>query len=225
MTHGYEPDLLNLQLSSDASIFACNDYEVFTGEAATLTSAASQCTLPTTVVDVRAAARGDMSIPSYTTNSWLNVENFLAAWASILKSGRYLNRDYTVKTDPDAVFFPQRLRPLLPSAPGPTYLLNCNKFYRAMYGSVEVISREAVQVFGERGPDCKASFVNQTHWGEDWYLQRCFFWLGLKGTARFGMVSDFNGHCTDDVPDSCLDGDQVAFHPFKSVDRYGECLG
>jgi len=45
-----------------------------------------------------------------TTSSWLNTLVFIKAWQLVKWDGRYQKHDWTVKVDPDAVFFPERLR-------------------------------------------------------------------------------------------------------------------
>merc|ERR1712050_792410 len=46
-------------------------------------------------------------------NTALNTDIFIGVWNAVSLLGRYQYHDWTVKVDPDAVFFPERLRELL----------------------------------------------------------------------------------------------------------------
>ena len=48
--------------------------------------------------------------PVSTWGSYSNIDAFIEIWENVRKDGRYLQHDWVVKVDPDAVFFPDRLR-------------------------------------------------------------------------------------------------------------------
>merc|ERR1712117_832049 len=79
---GYEKQLLDLFKSKKVGLCACDDWSVYEG--------------------VRV-----------TTGSWQSVVNtdiFNKVWQQVKTEGKYKQRDFTVKVDADAVFFPDRLK-------------------------------------------------------------------------------------------------------------------
>merc|ERR1719203_729203 len=118
MPDGYEPELVSAQVKSFAGIFGCNDFAVFSVANVELGSG-----IRTIKIHQRSSDRG-------TWTSWLNTENFLLAWNQIIDERRFLCYDWTVKVDPDVVFFPGRLRAHLQKlasggGAAPLYIKNC----------------------------------------------------------------------------------------------------
>merc|ERR1711972_495569 len=64
----------------------------------------------TVVIPTPQVGMGNLNAPGQTTNSWLNTEIFLQAWQFVFYDGRFKKHDWIIKVDPDAVFFPERLR-------------------------------------------------------------------------------------------------------------------
>uniref|UniRef100_A0A7S1RVA9 Hexosyltransferase n=1 Tax=Alexandrium catenella TaxID=2925 RepID=A0A7S1RVA9_ALECA len=171
---------------------------------------------------------GDLSKPGQTTNSWLNTMIFQKAWEQIRWDGRYKRHDWTVKVDPDAVFFPQRLRDLVrphSTPPGAWFYLNCNKYPPSppgeakLYGSVEVFSRKAIEAY-MRSTDLCMKGLDWRGWGEDFFMQRCMEKLDVMAVHNFGWIGD--DRCW---PAKCTKQDRVAFHDFKDIDEWFDCWG
>jgi len=201
------------QLHRRMGIFSCDQFTVF--------SNAGKIDLGygwvTAEVDTRDKQRlGHGFKDGETTSSWLNTIVFIKAWTLVGYDGRYKNHDWTVKVDPDAVFFPERLRNVVRHHTPRTgegesvFYLNCDMYGPdAMYGSLEVIShRAAVDFFA--GRDRCEQKLNWTGWGEDYYLQKCLIYLGVKPVRNFSMIGDFRCHGAP-----CTDQTRVVFHDYK----------
>jgi len=148
-------------------------------------------------------------------------------WAKIISDGRFMYHQWTVKSDPDAVFFADRLRVALRvhrEGVRGVYLNNC-KF--GMHGPLEVLSREAVRTWAAGSQRCLLHFhkacSGPCFWGEDMFMDQC-----LSKVLLVKRDDDFNvlveDHC-DPPPgwQKCLDGSKAAFHPFKNPDQYKQC--
>merc|ERR1712217_108156 len=153
----------------------------------------------------------------------------MQVWKAVILAGEYRHHDWTVKADPDTVFLPQRLRPLLQkiahNKKDGVYLNNCRM---GMHGPLEVLSRNAVNTWGAGAYTCFEYFYKLCSgpclWGEDMFLDQC-----LKRVLNVTRVNEYSllieEHC--DPPkgwDDCTDPKGVSFHPFKKKDDYKKCL-
>merc|ERR1711920_1208916 len=143
----YELSLMRSQLSKGAGIFSCEEWSVFSDKATWL-SPGPPVRIEATVLDVRVKASAG------TSTHFLNTDVFVRAWAKIREEGKYRDHDWVVKVDPDAVFFPSRLRKHVADIskdayPEGAYILNCHytdgKYW--FFGALEVISRQAVETY------------------------------------------------------------------------------
>eukprot|EP00440_Ansanella_granifera_P006103 gb/GFBE01006619.1/.p1 GENE.gb/GFBE01006619.1/~~gb/GFBE01006619.1/.p1 ORF type:complete len:422 (+),score=80.39 gb/GFBE01006619.1/:1-1266(+) len=222
---GYETELLAWQFVNQASIFACDKYAVYTNVSMEV---GRNTGLFTRVVDsdLHCELGGD----SYSAlNAWI----FIAVWKRVLDDGYWREYPWTVKADPDAVFFPGRLRPLLPQYYGQPYINNCRY---GMHGPLEVLGKPALAALAEdyaRSADGKApkNCVEELHfglWGEDMFLNQCLVKvLGVTGGADPLIEPKLmcEDHCDCKQYYWCKNGsDRVSFHPFKSVDSYQNCM-
>lgn len=110
---GYERGLLREQLLQAIGIFICDDFTVFSNE--TMHIGHWNQTGPIVATSV---VKGSLQCP--LGGKWhtaLNTEIFLRIWAAVVALGAFRRHDWTVKADPDSVFFPERLRSLLSRAP------------------------------------------------------------------------------------------------------------
>jgi len=158
----------------------------------------------------------------------LNRDIFMVVWAKVFEEGTFQHYGWTCKVDPDSVFFPGRLRSLLaPLVDGPNgvYINNC-RF--GLHGPLEVFSRKAVRKLSTGSTRCVEHFhkvcKGPCFWGEDMFIDQCLWKvLGVTRVDQFNMLLE--DHC-DPPPgwDSCTDQSRAAFHPFKSVESYSECL-
>merc|ERR1719210_1040621 len=142
MPETYEGSLLTLQYENTASIFGCEEYAVYSNLTVEIAPG-----IWTTIVNFSfSCTKGENFLMA------LNIEVFCAVWAKVLNDGRFRFHDWTVKVDPDTVFFPARLRKILRNhfdeggdANKGIYLNNCKG---GLQGPIEVFSRNAVQRWG-----------------------------------------------------------------------------
>ncbi|CAK0792423.1 unnamed protein product [Prorocentrum cordatum] len=102
---------------------------------------------------------------------------------------------WTVKVDPDAVFFPDRLRTVLahyvePPNGGRAALNNC-KF--GMHGPIEVFSRNAIGAFQAARDQCTAHFEQMCQgdckWGEDdIWVDQCLKYLNVQREDEWQLL-------------------------------------
>jgi len=215
---GYEKGLLQMQYRRGASIFGCDEYTVYSNQEIKVAEG-----VVTKVVDsdLKCKMGGEFK-------TCLNTPVFMAVWDRIFKDNRPRLHDWTVKADPDAVFFPSRLRDVLvhhkETARG-TYLNNCKM---GMHGPLEVFSRNAVAAWGAGRPACRAHFnklcSGECQWGEDMFIDQCM-WKVLKLQRVFEPSLLVEDHCKPPPGwKDCKDTTKVSFHPFKDVDKYKECM-
>jgi len=216
---GYERKFINMQRDLNTSIFACDRAAVYSN--LSFDFAPGQ---KTSVVNSSLSCEkgGD----SYTAlNSWV----FIEVWRRVISDGWFLEYEWTVKVDADAVFFPDRLRIVLNDHPGAGYVSNCRY---GMHGPVEVLSRTAMQVLSddyadsedERSPRRCVDELQFGLWGEDMFLDNC-----LSQVHNVSRVVDVRLLCEGacDCPDWfwCNSGDdRVSYHPFKREDMYRQCV-
>jgi hypothetical protein len=216
---GYEPGLVAMQYHDGLSIFGCDEYEVFSNR--TLTVAPGVLTNKVRS-DLKCEKGGEFKTA-------LNNDIFLVVWNKLISDGRYQFHDWTVKVDPDCVFFPARLRAAVVrhrdlDGQG-MYLNNCE---RGMHGPLEVLSRNAVLAWGKGQAHCTKHFTKLCSgpclWGEDMFLDQCLQKV-LKVKRDFDKHLLVEDHC-DPPPDweTCSDAAMVAFHPFKEEADYRRCV-
>merc|ERR1712060_502663 len=95
--------------------------------------------------------------------------------------------DFTIKVDPDTVLAAHRLRPWLEGLRGNIFIPNCDLRDRwpdlpdfpMMFGSFEILSREAVDTFLEGRERCQRE-LPWKELGEDIFLQKCLALLGVE---------------------------------------------
>jgi len=212
MPTGYEPDLVRSQVQHSAGVFACDEHEALSVAAMDLGSGIHTLTI-----------KGIQSTKG-AWGSWLNTRNFLQAWDALIAKGRFLKHDWTVKVDPDCVFFPDRLKlhlqKLLPMGTDEDlYIKNCPKDF-GMMGSMEVFSRGAVETYGKRKAPCFTK-LNPDKSGEDGFMQACMEMLHVGNRQDFGLLID--SYCGFG---NCASSDwTVAFHPYKDTTRWFQCWG
>lgn len=214
-----EVALLRLQLVKRASIFACN-YAAVISSQKFLMGNIGGADVWTWVNPQMAAPMAKNGVNGSTTDSFLNTEVFLIAWDTLIGSGQIWPFDFVVKVDPDAVFFPDRLRKhVLEYVGKPVYFSNCGKYGGEvlLYGSLEVFSTQALKIYQQNIKTCKA--LPWKGWGEDYYMQKCMNKLGVENVPDTKQVGDHR--C---VAAPCTDYTRVAFHDFKDPKSWFECF-
>jgi len=205
---GYEPGLLKMQLRRGRSIFACDATEVYSSEE----------------IDLGGLVTVDLGIDLHCPlggvfHTVMNTPIFLEVWRQLISAGRFRKYQWTVKADPDAVFFPERLRKILTGADQANavvgkgiFLNNCGF---GLHGPLEVVSNRALEAYGEGSSTCKRPPQ------EDVYLQQCLIELGVTQVNHFNLLAE--DHCAFKDWEECSSG-HVSFHPFKKVEAYERCL-
>jgi len=224
-TLGTEPALIKAQYFHQIGIFGCDEYQVYSNGGVLQVGNMFTQEIPAPTVSM-----GDMSVAGTTTSSWLNTMVFMKMWDLVTADGRWWNHDWSVKVDPDAVFFPERLRTqLLPhtmSLDGPAlYVGNCDRHWHngpielKLFGSLEVFSRNAIGAYKAFNGRCQRD-LKWKGWGEDFFMQNCMNLLGvgvINGTTYLGDKRCRFAPCSDPT--------KVAFHDFKTVAAYFDCWG
>jgi len=225
-TTGQEAELVKAQYRKAVGIFACNAYLVLSSPAMSLgVGPSGGSPLNTTAIPATSAHTGHFGVNGELTNSWLNTVTFMAAWEAVREDGRLWHYDWTVKSDPDNVLLPDRLRSVLaphtPHGGAVEYLLNCNRWPAnpLLYGAVEVFSKKAVGAYYDGVARCKKD-LPWHGFGEDLFMQKCMDMIGVKSVGEFDMVSDTNCFSSP-----CTDHGKAAFHPFKSPAKWFDCWG
>eukprot|EP00930_Biecheleria_cincta_P077031 TRINITY_DN64263_c0_g1_i1.p1 TRINITY_DN64263_c0_g1~~TRINITY_DN64263_c0_g1_i1.p1 ORF type:complete len:579 (+),score=98.80 TRINITY_DN64263_c0_g1_i1:43-1779(+) len=241
LAYSSEQELLVNSFNRKASLFQCDHHAVYSSQVLELT--------PGLV-----SRRISSSMKAEVGGQWVTVLNlgiFLALYRQLIIDGDYLNFDWTVKVDPDTVWFPQRLRSSLVKyswgvGGDGIYLNNCPD---GLHGPIEVFSKAAFRALGLKTSTCNAKLNgprciehcegvwNQLEicngdcidwWGEDLWVDQC---LMRFSDARRALAKDLlqEAHChppgwmkTD--WESCKYKEIVAFHPFKDVGGFNKCL-
>jgi hypothetical protein len=191
----YEEQLKDHIAEISASIFACDASTVFWSRQADFTSEGSW-------------------------TSVVNTDSFKLVWGEVKQDGQYQSHDWTVKVDPDSVFFPGRLRQHLQklNAPKetPIYIKNVPMGF-GFFGAIEVFSKEAVDKLFWDGVLDKCEQEVGTHSGEDGYLKGCMDMIGA------GFMEDVDV-LRNPSADGCADPARVCFHAFKNVEAWDGCF-
>eukprot|EP00405_Crypthecodinium_cohnii_P039234 CAMPEP_0206548586 /NCGR_PEP_ID=MMETSP0325_2-20121206/13969_1 /ASSEMBLY_ACC=CAM_ASM_000347 /TAXON_ID=2866 /ORGANISM="Crypthecodinium cohnii, Strain Seligo" /LENGTH=861 /DNA_ID=CAMNT_0054048089 /DNA_START=1 /DNA_END=2586 /DNA_ORIENTATION=- len=217
---GYEKGLLRMQYQEGQSIFACDEYTVYSNQVIELSEK-----LHTHVVNVDLHCKYGGEFKTA-----LNNDIFFAVWDKVVEEGRFRLHTWTVKVDPDCVFFPTRLRKILVDHPiednaKGLYLNNCR---RGLHGPLEIFSRQAIEVWHTGRKGCVDYFwklcSGDCLWGEDMFIDQCMQrYLKVPRDDDWDLLVE--AHCDPpDGWDKCEDSTKVAFHPFKSQEAYAECM-
>jgi len=214
----YEEKLISFQLKRRSSIFACNGYAVISSKKKKI-GTIDDNDVYTWYNPAKPVGMGRYGVNGAKTDSFLNTQTFLQAWDTLMHSKHLWPYDFVVKVDPDAVFFPDRLRPRVKDYVGqPVYFSNCPKYAKPqLYGSIEVFSVPAIGAYQDRVEECKR--LPWQGWGEDYYMQHCMDMIGVRDIMDNNQVGD--DRC---LPSACTDWQKVAFHDFKDPKSWEECF-
>jgi len=215
MPEGYEVSILQEISKKGIGIFACNAFAVFSSQAIGLSPGP-----PRIVAEVIGSLHCDYG------GKWhlaLNTEVFLRVWQRVFDDNTFLQNDWTVKVDPDAVFLPSRLKfRLLHSDPDAVvYLNNCDQ---GLHGPIEIVSRGGMVAFKDGIDNCNESLHYEwNEWGEDVFVRHCMGILNVSRVDDFTLLSEQACLQEDPVQEGCFSG-KVCFHPFKTLEKYSQCL-
>jgi len=220
---GVEVALMMSQFAKRAGVFGCNDQVVFCHGGNVTLGSEDKGWFKTKPLAKVAMKKGNVAIPGQMTNSWLNVKLFTKVFDAMIADGRFWMYDWVVKVDPDAVFFPDRLRKHVEpftshKGPGALYVRNCgvNPWIHLM-GAIEVFSKPAMQKYFDEKWKCESQLA-WGGWGEDYYMEHCMNHLGIKYVNDYKMLGQAG---CEYAP--CENTWRVAFHPFKTVDAWWQC--
>eukprot|EP00405_Crypthecodinium_cohnii_P007175 CAMPEP_0206422944 /NCGR_PEP_ID=MMETSP0324_2-20121206/2393_1 /ASSEMBLY_ACC=CAM_ASM_000836 /TAXON_ID=2866 /ORGANISM="Crypthecodinium cohnii, Strain Seligo" /LENGTH=564 /DNA_ID=CAMNT_0053887423 /DNA_START=15 /DNA_END=1709 /DNA_ORIENTATION=+ len=157
--------------------------------------------------------------PKAEWGSFSNIDAFQQIWKEVQEKGAYKNFDWTVKVDADAVFLPNRLKQHLDKLRTPkgarVYLENIDYQFKFM-GALEVMTREAVDRYLEKGHEC---IRGKHEGGEDFFLKGCLDAIGIDHMSDYSLLAD--KYAGQDRP--CTDGWAVAYHFHKKVLSWNWC--
>jgi len=211
---GGEKELIVAQLGGGQSIFDCEYQAVYSN---------GNIELKNNGHSIRTKDIGDMHCeyggPYHLA---LNSEIFVRAWKRVFNDAEYLKGDLTVKVDPDAVFFPSRLRKLMIKADcdANVYFNNCDQ---GLHGPIEVVARGGMKTFAKGIADCEKKLKDEYSWaGEDVFVRHCLGLLKVNRVDEYQLMSE--DHCFHEDParDGCHSG-KASFHPFKTIDGWYKC--
>uniref|UniRef100_A0A7S0FY91 Apple domain-containing protein n=2 Tax=Pyrodinium bahamense TaxID=73915 RepID=A0A7S0FY91_9DINO len=214
----YEQALLEWQYEAGANLFGCDAYAVYSNISLEIADG-----VKTSVVDssLQCQRGGEFGTA-------LNTDIFMRVWKKVISDGIFSDYDWTVKVDPDTVFFAHRLKGILEvyrETDAGVYLNNCKM---GLHGPLEVFSRNAVMAWSDGSQECFHHFYKLCSgpclWGEDMFIDQC-----LEKVLHVRKVYVDNllleDHCDPpDGWDSCKDKSSVAFHPYKELSEYRTCM-
>lgn len=153
----------------------------------------------------------------------VNTDVFVSVWQQVQKEGKFLRHDWTVKTDADCAFFPDRLRnhlyQLRPAKDAMLYIKNTDQdaamSNNQFLGAVEIFSRKAVQAYFDNGAGCVDTIGLNS--GEDGFMKGCMDAVGA------GFLHDGEILKPDGASSYCSTESKVAFHPLKCEATLENC--
>jgi len=221
---GYEPELVATQFRRGASIFNCDGFAVLSAADGVEVGPVDVLRIPDTD---GGGEKGVLDNGRVTTDSFLNSQVFIQAWGVVMGQTRAASMDWIVKADPDAVFFPERLRQRLAehmaSGGESAFYMNCNRVFgpgeepSKLFGSLEVFSQSAVRAFQSQRRRCEEE-LDWHGWGEDYFMSHCMDHIGVARVEDFDSFSD--NRCNS-AP--CDDATKVSFHDFKDEGSWFWC--
>jgi len=200
--------LLNAQFTNDAGIFACDDYMAMTAGKKLVMGQGWETTKIAPV---------DETDPQSVAEMHQN------AWSEILMGGRFHSAGFTIKLDASTVFFPDRvckyLTELKASPDNEIYVTTCNQSTGPfkMLGSMEILSRAAVETLGSRSERCREELEYKTM-TEDVLLQQCLEKLNVSSVFSGDMLADES--CE---PAECSDVAKAGYSPYSNATDWLRC--
>lgn len=226
--HTYEVELLRAQLVKKLGIFGCEEWAVIANVSLRITRRKSKVAIFSDVMQgsLEAAFGGEF-------HTALNTDIFIKYWDKILSDKRTWRNDWTVKVDPDCLFFPDRLKEMLSFAGGALappepkagrYLNNCPL---GLHGPIEAMSKRALRTYRRHKKNCTEGPPHK-HGQEDYYMRECFKAIGVEKVDAYNVLFEGTWACHE-RPSSwhpyrppCF-SPQVSFHPFKTIKSYLNC--
>mmetsp|Transcript_58627 Transcript_58627/g.116286 ORF Transcript_58627/g.116286 Transcript_58627/m.116286 type:complete len:565 (-) Transcript_58627:52-1746(-) len=216
MPFGYEVSIIRTQLARGASIFSCNAWDVISNESVMLSPG------PPSIIRAQVMPGSMVCKFGGPYNTALNSEIFWRVWVKVFELKRFVEYDWSVKMDPDAVWLPNRLRTHVANRQpaSPVYLNNCDE---GLHGPIEVISNGGMKSFDLGKQLCHRLLIREwMTYGEDVWVRRC---MGLLSVARVDDDMLLREKACNPYKDPMpCNAQVVAFHPLKSPVKYFACL-
>lgn len=216
----FELSLARQQHLRRLSVFACDESLVFSDgkEPQELGRDDNNLTVRTVVVTTSTGRHREPD--DNKTDLWPSTQDFLEVWSYLQQDGRIFNHDWTAKVDPDAVFFPDRLRNQLKAHTDlpdrSVYAANCDAPNPpGLYSPLEAFSRGALRTFFHDGHDCQAN-LPEWGWAEDNFMSHCMDMLGVGRVYADNMLSD--KRC---AYSPCSDGMKAAYYNYSDASPTG----
>jgi len=178
--------------------------------------------LPDKLIENTILIDGPLRVPKGGPfNVYLCAPVLKRVWLKIFSHRLYTNTQWTVKVDPDAVFFPGRLRAMLAQE---CMSVDCSERYwtnwakTSMHGPIEILSYGAVAKYEQFFDTCEAK-VNCSVKGEDWCLHDCLHLMKVPFSFSKKVLIDFTYQSVE-----ICGTQQIAFHPYKTWEEYKACL-
>jgi hypothetical protein len=214
-----EENILKAQVRTDggAGIFSCDQYDVFAADGRGYLGDGPEGAVWTEHFTNAIVTRS-------VDNTAGNTELFRNVWAAVKTVGRWNYTDWTIKADPDAVIFADRLREhlLAHSNGAPVFIENCmssslvQQGGHMMFGSLEAISHAGIAKYFSDGTwRCNKNY----QYGEDRWLGLCLQELGVQSVQDGRILGD--KLCAPGVW-SCKDG-RAAYHHYKTKKHWLDC--
>jgi len=154
----------------------------------------------------------------------VNTDVFLNAFEQIRTDGRYKKWDWTVKADPDCVFFADRLMGHLWALRAPPFVpvyIKNNGMDKGLgnngfLGAIEIFSTAAMKSLFANMGECKKYLGLDC--GEDGFFKGCLDATGV------GFMKDVHIFNPDYDPAVCRNHQRVAFHPIKAYREFQCCV-
>jgi len=173
-----------------------------------------------------AAARCDDDCAS-EGGGQLRTKAFALLWRQVVQEGEFRSAAWSVKVDPDCVFFPARLRSLLsgprhaePASGSGMFLLSCMRRH-ALEGPLQVLSRDAVALYGRSAERC-GELQKKHPRRPDAYMHECLLRLGASEREAWSLLS--SSGCLGEAGGVNCGGTLVSYHPLPTVAAYRDCM-
>jgi len=145
----------------------------------------------------------------------------------VKQEGKFWNNDWTIKADPDCVFFGNRISMHLEKMNvgkyDAVYIKNCDFKFR-FQGSLEIFSEKAMETYFEYAGMCSDKIGHEG--GEDFYIMTCMDAMGVHAIEDDDILYDkyaTGEHLILDDVSSCNNGWTAAFHPFRTLEVWNNC--
>jgi len=214
--------LVKAQVERGAGVFGCDEFAVVAFHEATLGKVLDGGAWGKEKEPVRTITIPAMKVEVSKNKVALNVNLFISIWKAIGRDGRYKTHDWVLKSDPETVILPERLRVHLKKSTfsqAAAYVRNCflDPDSPALHGSLEIFSGEAVSLFLTDGGQCKEG-VEWRELGEDLFMQQCMDFLSVSAIDLNSLL--MAGSCGGV---DCSDPWAAGFHGFGTPDSWTKC--